>query len=360
LVQESLRDWLKQKWVRIDADGDIAGPCGKSKKQKNPARCLPLNKAKALTKNQRAKTNRKKKAGGRKGKQFVSNTQAAKVREAIQELISAEKILKSFDYKSKLCPAIFDQEKVMHKEVRKQLLKIVKAFIDFLDIELKIKDIILTGSLANYNWSDFSDVDLHILVDFSSFTTEEAFIKGFFDSKRRLWNKNYPIKVKGFDVELYVQDVKEQHTASGQYSIAEDRWVLEPEREGVEIDYEKIKDKAASFIKDIKDLEDKSMSESSKLKEIERIKDKLKQFRRAGLEKGGEFSYENLAFKFLRRGEYLQKLANLESQYTTQAYTLSEKTGEKDYCYYKAKKIYGNKTSAYRSLYMEKCRKKNS
>jgi predicted nucleotidyltransferase len=354
-MQENLGDWVREKWVRLDSDGDIVGPCGKQKKQKNPARCLPLKKAKSLSKKQRAATNRKKKAAGRRGKQFVSNTKAAKVREAV----SSEDIEKSFEYKDTLCPDIFADDLKMHREVRKQLLKIVRAFTEYLDAKFKIEGIILTGSLANYNWSSFSDVDLHILVDFTTFTTDVDFIKGFFDAKRRLWNKTYPIKVKGYDVELYVQDVKEEHTASGQYSIDEDRWVLEPERKGVRIDVDKVKDKASSFIKDIKDLKQPGITPSQRLEDIQQIKQRLKKFRKAGLEKGGEFSYENLAFKYLRRSSYLQKLDDLAAGYTTQMYSLSEATGEKDYCYYKMKKIYGSKTSAYRSLAMEKCRKKN-
>ena len=81
ITLESLRDWFKkEKWVRISSSGNIAGPCGTSKNKKNPDRCLPLAKARSLSKRQLAKTARKKKAAGRKGKQFVSNTPAAKVR----------------------------------------------------------------------------------------------------------------------------------------------------------------------------------------------------------------------------------------------------------------------------------------
>ena len=77
-----LKKWLKQKWVRIGTDGSIKGPCGTSKNKKNPDRCLPLAKARSLSKSERAKTARKKKRGGAKGKQFVSNTKKARVTNA--------------------------------------------------------------------------------------------------------------------------------------------------------------------------------------------------------------------------------------------------------------------------------------
>jgi len=75
-----LKKWRDQKWVRIGTDGSIKGACGTSKDKKNPDRCLPLAKAKSLTKRQRAKTARKKKREQRKGKTVVSNTKKAKVR----------------------------------------------------------------------------------------------------------------------------------------------------------------------------------------------------------------------------------------------------------------------------------------
>ena len=75
-----LKKWLKQDWVRIGTDGEIKGKCGTSKDKKNPDRCLPRKKAQSLSKEERAKTARKKKSAGKKGKTVVSNTKKAKVR----------------------------------------------------------------------------------------------------------------------------------------------------------------------------------------------------------------------------------------------------------------------------------------
>ena len=77
-----LKKWRDQKWVRIGTDGSILGACGTSKDKKNPDRCLPLAKARSLTKAQRAATARKKKRAGRRGRTVVANTPAAKVRNA--------------------------------------------------------------------------------------------------------------------------------------------------------------------------------------------------------------------------------------------------------------------------------------
>lgn len=99
---KGLWHWFNtEDWVRIDSDGDIAGPCGTSKNKKNPDRCLPRKKAQSLSKSERASTARKKKSeshGGRK--QFVSNTEKARVnRRAVREVV--EQVLKRLHEKNK-------------------------------------------------------------------------------------------------------------------------------------------------------------------------------------------------------------------------------------------------------------------
>ena len=75
----ALKDWVKQDWVRIGTDGKIKGKCGTSKDKKNPDRCLPLAKARSMSKAERAKTARKKKRAGRRGQTVVANTRAGRV-----------------------------------------------------------------------------------------------------------------------------------------------------------------------------------------------------------------------------------------------------------------------------------------
>ena len=76
----ALKKWRDEKWVRIGTDGSILGACGTSKDKKNPDRCLPMSKAKSLSKSERASTAKKKKSEGKKGKTVVANTPKAKVR----------------------------------------------------------------------------------------------------------------------------------------------------------------------------------------------------------------------------------------------------------------------------------------
>jgi len=80
ILNEDLREWHKEEWVRINTSGDITGECGTMKDKDAPTRCLPKKKAQSLTKAERKATVAKKKEAGKKGKQFVSNTKKAKVK----------------------------------------------------------------------------------------------------------------------------------------------------------------------------------------------------------------------------------------------------------------------------------------
>jgi hypothetical protein len=235
--------------------------------------------------------------------------------ELIEDKELDKKIIKSFKGKTTLCPNIFqrtNQEYVMREDIRKKLLEISNQFIDFLGIEFFIHDIVLTGSLSNYNWSSFSDVDLHILIDFKETEYDLMLLKEFFDSKKNVWNEQHNIKIKGFDVEIYVQDINEPHVSSGVYSVLHGKWVISPEKNNPKIDDRKIMEKGEEYAKLIDDLESNKEKKDISIK-VDELKKKIKHFRQSGLESGGEYSYENLTFKLLRRNGYIGKLLNLKN-----------------------------------------------
>jgi hypothetical protein len=92
-----------------------------------------------------------------------------------------------------------------------------------------------------------------------------------------------------------------------------DEWSNIPKKEDITIDKELLKDKAKQWMKMIDELIDSVKDEDidSAKDLIKKYKDKLKKFRTCGLEKGGEYSIENLVFKILRRNGYIEKLHNL-------------------------------------------------
>lgn len=246
--------------------------------------------------------------------------------ELIEDRKEDEKIVKSFEPKDSLSDQIFegsDGKFSMRADIRKSLLKITDDFIETLGVEFFIHDIVLTGSLSNYNWSQFSDVDLHILIDFEESKYPIALLKEFFDAKKNVWNEKHDIKIKGFDVEVYVQDVEEPHISSGVYSILHDKWEIEPKKETPNIDDRKILEKGEDFAKKIDQLIDLGLG-NEVLPKIESLRKKLKQFRQGGLERGGEYSYENLTFKLLRRNGYIEKLLKLKTDITDKKLSITQ------------------------------------
>lgn len=212
--------------------------------------------------------------------------------------------LQSFHVHGELTPVVWDDER-MKPEVRKQLLEIAKTFEESLGIPVKVKDIWLTGSTANYNWSKFSDIDLHLLLDFSEIDEDEEMVRELMLAKKSVFNEEHDIKIGPFDVELYAQDVHEPHEATGVYSVKNDKWLRRPKREKPELDLVAVKRKAGSMMKMIEQALAKDSCDSSCL---DRAMDRIKKMRKTGLDKGGEYSVENLAFKVLRRNGYLEKL----------------------------------------------------
>ena len=242
-------------------------------------------------------------------------------------------ILNSFHLKDELNPKIWkssgNDEKTMNPKVRARLLDIAYEFIEFLKVDVVVSDIIMTGSLANYNWSTFSDIDLHLLVDFNQFPESQLpLYTELFTLKKTMYNDNHNITIYGYEVELYIQNESETHFSSGVYSVLHDEWINKSKKENVEIDTNLIKNKASKWMEIIdgalENAQDEPLDDAKKL--IQKYKDKIKKYRTCGLEKDGEYSDENLVFKVLRRNGYMQKLFDFENEYTDKKLSIKEST----------------------------------
>lgn len=230
--------------------------------------------------------------------------------------------LSSFRPQKELNPRVWPNGKINSK-VRLRLMDIADDFFESLDINwVKPVDYILTGSIANYNWSKFSDFDLHILIDFTKVDDRVDFVKSYFDAKKKIWNDAHDeLKIYGFPVELYVQDVNEKHTSSGIYSLYKNKWIKEPERDSIKaikLDKFYIKEKTFNFIRKIDALE-RDYKEAKDSYDVETVAnkakqlfDKIKGIRRESLKNGSEMSPGNIVFKALRRLGYIGKLAEIK------------------------------------------------
>ena len=230
------------------------------------------------------------------------------------------------EYKSqnKLNPIIFGDDEKVDSEVKDLLLKIANYFWEGLEIPQPFEDVLLTGSSVNYNYTPTSDIDLHIVVDFSKFDNPEL-LKKYFDEAKINWNRVHDLKLGKQNIEVYVQDTNDHPEYRGEYSLMNDKWLKKPSFEEINIPDKEIEKKAKIFKQQINKLEKTGKNNPEKSIElINKIKERLKNFRQTGLDKGGEYSLENLAFKNLRNTGYLEKLNKLKNMLVDKTLSLTE------------------------------------
>lgn len=200
-----------------------------------------------------------------------------------------------------LNPKLWENNK-LNPKIRHKLLQIAKHFINFIDIpKLNLVDITISGSNAAYNYTEHSDLDLHLVVKIPS--ASQYYLKPLFDAKKNQYNLIHDVKIKGIDVELYVQDVAQKHHSAGIYSVLNDQWISKPVPMRIKINDSDVEEKVKNYINKIKAaLHSKDINVASE------IKDEINKLRKSGLEQGGEFSVENIAFKVLRAKGYIDQL----------------------------------------------------
>jgi hypothetical protein len=255
-------------------------------------------------------------------------------------MASTKKIINSFYLQDELNPEVWYNPKkdktgnvedlILKPEIRERLLKIAELFIDYIDIDIFVHDIILVGSLVGYNWSEFSDFDLHILYDFNDSGDKKELYEDLFRLKKTVFNAAHDIYIKGYEVEVYVQDLNEKNESLGVYSIMDNEWVQIPNKEEFTLDKTKVKQKAEQWMDIIdgvlENAEDEELEDAVKL--VKKYREKLRKYRTCGLKKEGEFSYENLVFKFLRRNGYIEKLENFKNKIVDKRLSLEQENFE--------------------------------
>lgn len=253
---------------------------------------------------------------------IITKSLLRKLTSDLDESLSPDEVdLSSFNIKKSLNPKFWKNDK-LDSRIRLRLLDIADDFIEFLGVDwVKPEDITITGSLANYNWNqNHSDIDLHIIMDFSKVDERVEFVENYFYSQKELWNEEHKdLKIFGFPIEVYVQDVNQEHTSNGVYSIEKNEWLTEPDREklsNAKVSKSKIKHVVSKYTEKIDKLVDE-LSECNDdeylLRKIseksEKLFDDIKKTRREDLSKSdNEINNGNIIFKCLRRLGYIDKL----------------------------------------------------
>lgn len=193
----------------------------------------------------------------------------------------------------------------LKKDVAAKLKEIANAFIEYLEVDKDaIKDVVITGSSASFNYTSHSDLDLHLKVDYDLIHEDCPIVEGYLWALKSTFNKDHDISIYGIPVEVYGESIDSDTVHNGLFSLWNMRWIDEPKPipptdndMAVKAKYEEIKE-AADRVKD---------SEVA-----EQLINKIYEMRKAGLQEVGEFSTENLAFKKLRDAGVLDKLKQMK------------------------------------------------
>lgn len=227
----------------------------------------------------------------------------------INGIANLHKLQEAAELHDTLNPKIWNPDRELLPEVKAKILEIVQFFVDELaniDVQLVVDDIHITGSNANYNYTDTSDLDIHIIADESS-DCDQKHLEKIYDIYRVLFNKRYDITVNDINVEMYVENKDNINvTSSGQYSI-KDGWIVSPRIQSIpKIDNIALETGISEW--EARYLE---ISKNPQIDSIEQYIDDIYNLRKTELAKNGEFAIGNLIFKDIRRLGYLDNLKDL-------------------------------------------------
>jgi len=239
----------------------------------------------------------------------------------------------SFRIKTELESNIWDGTKIK-SIVKNRVMDIVNEYISTIDIGVKfdIVDIIFIGSLASYNWSKYSDFDIHLVVDFSKINPNIKLVEEFFDAHRRIWNDKYDINIYKYEIELYMENAgRDMSHINGVYSLLKEKWIKKPSRIDFEPDEKLIERKSVDIMEDIDEVsemvESKGLNDETQIekvkKKIDAVWDDIKKKRKDGIESPeGEFAVGNLIFKYLRRNGYIGKTIEIKKMIVEKKYSV--------------------------------------
>jgi len=228
------------------------------------------------------------------------------------------KIEDAINFHDEYNPWLFDGDK-LKPVIKKQLETISNDFVEYMGIpDLALEDIIITGSNVAYTYTPHSDIDLHLLVDFSKLSDSDVY-RELFNAKKSLYNNTYDITIRDITVELYVQDTAQAHTSLGEYSLFQDKFTRIPTKKRANLD----EISAAAKFEKLEAMAIEGLA-SPDMERVNRVLGIIKRYRQAGLDTHGEFGPENLAFKAIRSKGYFRALHDHKNKLRADQLSLEE------------------------------------
>lgn len=225
--------------------------------------------------------------------------------------------VKPVEFHSELNPELWDGETLL-PEAQATLLRNAMAFYKDLEVEgVPLVDVVITGSNCNTTYTRHSDIDLHIIIDMDRLEGSPEVIEQFFHTKKNLWNRRFDPMLRGIPIEIYVEDNDE--TVEGSvYSLLQDTWLQRKPLEQTQYDDRSVKAKYKFWSRELK----QAIKQAETKEELAEIRERVREYRRAGLADNGEFSTENLTFKALRNAGLFDKLQKRYDELMSQELSL--------------------------------------
>lgn len=196
-------------------------------------------------------------------------------------------------------------------DVRKTLITFAETWASFAKIPKSMfLDIIMTGGNANFDYTNMSDIDVHIICDRSKLFSDPKFVEEYLQSKKSLWTLTHKnVNVYGYPLEPYAQDVGIKYPkGQGVYSLKKDEWLQKPTKCDIDPNDVFVKQKVKHFMHVIDHMINHNMGADA----FNVVKDKLKNLRGSSIAEYGEYGRDNLVFKELRNRGYLDKMNNYQ------------------------------------------------
>jgi len=216
----------------------------------------------------------------------------------------------------------FWKDFILNESVAGKLVDMALDFYSNLKTNAPLEDIELTGSLTNYTYTNKSDLDLHLRIDYSKVKAKPDLVKQLFEAEKYKWNLNHDICLKGHPVEIYIEDTSvKPYPTKPVYSLLKHKWLQKPSYNPPEIDEQNINKKVDSYKNEIDHLQNKLNETDCRiiLRQIHNraklIRQKLADSRKECMKDKTvvfDFCIENLVFKRLRDMGYLDKLNDIK------------------------------------------------
>jgi hypothetical protein len=216
-----------------------------------------------------------------------------------------------------LNPKLWEGSGRLKSDVRGALLRIAEDFKEFCDIDFDIMDIVITGSNVNYNYTGHSDLDLHLIADYSAISCDRE-VAELFDTKRLLYDREYDIKIHGIPVGLYVEDSDSPGVSAGTYSVLNDQWIKEPKKGHPDYDLQEVEHMVKVWTTILEAAE-----QTRSLPTLRTALQLLRNYRKLGLQQPqGEFDEANLVYKVLRNQQILARVVDMINQLHDQSLSI--------------------------------------